>query len=47
MKITDKELKSSTTKSTPFMVNKDEWDTKEAYEECNVCTAAWQKHLSG
>jgi len=32
-----------TTKSTPPMVTKDKWDTKEDPGECIVCTAGWQK----
>jgi len=32
-----------TTKSTLFVVNKDEYDTKEGHEECIAYTAVWQK----
>jgi len=35
-----------TTKSTLFVVSKDEWDTKDGHEECIVHTVVYQKaHL--
>jgi len=32
-----------TTKSALFVVNKDEWYSKESHEEGIVCTEVWQK----
>jgi len=44
-KIVEEELKPSRAyhKIEPFVVSKDEWDTKEGPSMSFLCTAAWQK----